>query len=155
MFGAKTAKQTHNNVVDANGRCDVVASDFYVSQLRDFIAKNSNASFDCRKHQQKQVAEHQHQIYLPNSSEPKNQHKDFKRKCKRAFYKFMKGLLDERKFKKIKSISEQEPIYFEVSLFSFIMRSGVTDIYVTDMSFISRALSMLYCPINICCKKIG
>lgn len=124
MFGAKSAK-THNNnnsnvVVDVNGRCDVVASsDFYVSQLRNFIAKNSNVSFDCRKHQQKQVAKHKHQTYLSNSSEPKNdhQHKDFKRKCKRAIFKFMKGLLDERKFKKIKSINQEEPIYFEVSLF--------------------------------------
>lgn len=117
MFGAKSAKTYNNNNVvaaaDVNGRSDVVASDFYVSQLRNFIAKNSNASFDCRKHQQKQVADHQHQTYLPNSSQPKHQHKDFKRK----FYKFMKGLLDERKFKKIKSIKQEEPIYFEVSLY--------------------------------------
>lgn len=123
MFGAKSAK-AHNNIVDANGRCDV-ASDFYVSQLRNFIAKNSNASFECRKHQQKQVAdEHQHQTYLPNSTESKNQHKDFKRKCKRAVYKFMKGLLDERKLKKIKNINQEEPIYFEVSLFSIVLLHG-------------------------------
>ncbi|XP_031619743.1 uncharacterized protein LOC116338542 isoform X2 [Contarinia nasturtii] len=103
VFGTKNTK-AHNNVVDVNGRCDVVASDFYVSQLRNFLAKNSNASFDCHKHQ--------HQTNLTNSSEPKNQ-QDFKRKCKRAVYNFMKGLLDERKFKKINKFNQEEPIYFE------------------------------------------
>lgn len=120
MFGAKSAKTHNNSVEEVNNRCDVVATDFYVSQLRNFLAKNSLASFDCRKNQQKQVAEHQVDLstYLPNSCEPKNQHKDFKGKCKRAVYKFMKGLLDERKLKKIKSFNQAEPIYFEVSLFS-------------------------------------
>lgn len=142
MFGAKSAK-THNVVVDVSGRCDVVASDFYVSQLRNFIAKNSNASFEYCKHQQKQEAEHQHQTYLPNSSEPKNQHKDFKCKCKRAVYNFMKGLLDQRKFKNIKNINQEEPIYFEVSLFFHFFHHSIL------------CFSICVKPVNICYIKNG
>lgn len=121
MFGVKNAN-AHNNVDEIDGRCDATTNDFYVSQLRNFLAKHSNASFNCRHHhKQKQVAEHQHHLstYSPNSLEPKSQqqHKDFKRKCKRAFYKFMKGLLDERKLKKSKSFKPEEPIYFEVRVY--------------------------------------
>lgn len=133
VFGAKSAKAHNNsnnssnsNVNEVTDQCDVVAADLYVSQLKNFIAKNSNDSFDCRQQQQpkqpkksKQVAEREHHLhlstYLPNSSEPKSQYKDLKRKCKRAVYKFMKGLFDERKLQKFKNFNQDEPIYFEVS----------------------------------------
>lgn len=122
VFGVKNAN-AHHNVDEIDGRCDANSNDFYASQLRNFLAKHSNASFNSRHHHKlKQVAEHQHHLstYSPNSSEPKSQqHKDFKRKCKRAFYKFMKGLLDERKLKKSKSLKPEEPIYFEVRVCTF------------------------------------
>lgn len=118
MF-AKSGK-SHNNAADVNGRCDAFASDFYVSQLRNFLAKHSHASFDCRKYQPKQVAEHQLSTHSADGSEPKGHHKDFKGKCKRAVYKFMKGLLDERKLQKIKHLNQEEPIYFAVSLYDYI-----------------------------------
>lgn len=116
MLGVKSVK-ANNNVVDLNGQCDVVASDLYVSQLRNFIAKNSTTSFACHKQHHSQVDKQPHRTYSLHSSEAKNQHTDFKRKCKQAVYKFMKGLLDERKLTKIKSLSKVEPIYFEVSIF--------------------------------------
>lgn len=144
VFGAKNAKahnnnnnkdsysNTNNNIVNkTTGQCDIVAANLYVSQLKSFIAKNSNEPFDCRhrhakqtkQQKPKQVAEQPSQqqqtrhlsTYLPNSSEPKSQYKDLKRKCKRAVYKFMKGLFDERKLHKFKNLSQDEPIYFEVS----------------------------------------
>lgn len=133
MFGAKNPK-AHNNVADVNGRCDVIASDFYVSQLRNFLEKNSNASFDCRKHQ--------HQTNLTNSFEPKNQHKDFKRKCKRAVYNFMKGLLDERKFKKIYKFNQEEPIYFEVSFIHRIFFHQLVFMYVASTRHIDSCFTV-------------
>lgn len=118
MF-AKSGK-SHNNATHVNSRCDAFASDIYVSQLKNFIAKHSHASFDCRKYQPKSVAEHELSTHSADNAEPKGPHKDFKGKCKRAVYKFMKGLLDERKLQKIKSFNQEEPIYFAVSLYVFI-----------------------------------
>lgn len=145
MFGVKSAK-AHNNVDKVNGRCDVVAAtDLYASQLRNFIAKNTNASFDWEQHQpeqkqpKKHTNQHHHQLHLstdlPNSSEPKSQYKDFKRKCKRAVYKFMKGLFDERKLQQFKSFNQDEPIYFQVSsAFSLLLVVVVFSSFVFSLT---------------------
>lgn len=96
------------------------ASDLYLSQLKNFITKHSTNTFDCRpnkcfKSEQIEPAEYHHHHHLANSSEPKSQYKQFKRKCKRAVYEFMKGLFDERKLQKLTVHQQPEPIYFEVS----------------------------------------
>lgn len=113
---AKSPK-TYNGVREINGQSDVATSDFYLSQLKIFLSKNSNA-FDCRKSQAIQEERPAHQSQTGNSvncPKRKGQHRDFKLKCKKVVYKFMKGLLDERKLKKEKSLDQEEPIYFGVS----------------------------------------
>lgn len=116
-----------NPIDEVNGQRNAVlnpaASDLYVSQLKNFIAKNSTNPSDCRTNERpksKQAAQteshhQQHHQHLSNSLESSGQYKQFKRKCKRAVYKFMKGLFDERKLKKFALHQQPEPIYFEVS----------------------------------------
>lgn len=98
---------------------DPAASDLYLSQLENFITKHSTNAFDCRPNKcfkSKRVEQtERHHHHLPNNSEPKSQYRHFKRKCKRAVYKFMKGLFDERKLQKFTLHQQPEPIYFEVS----------------------------------------
>lgn len=126
----------NNSVNKSNGQCDTAVTDLYVSQLKSFIAKNSNEPFDYQhtkhtkkqkqKPKQKQIVEqptekhHSHHLNLStnllNSCEPNSQYKDLKQKCKRAVYKLMKGFFDERKLQKFRNFHQDEPIYFEVSI---------------------------------------
>lgn len=118
IFGAKNSKAHQNqHAQQVNDQTDVLASDCYISQLKDFLSKNSNASLNDPK---EISGKHQHQqkhysIYSLNSLEPNSQQNNFKHKCKRAVYNFMKGLLNERKLKKRKqNLNQEEPIYLEV-----------------------------------------
>lgn len=137
VFGGKNAKaHTNTNTDEVNDQRAILnpaASDLYVSQLKSFIANNSTDAFDyrpnkrskskqieCTQYQQQQQHKHNPHHRSANSAEPKSQYKQLKRKCKRAVYKFMKGLFDERKLQKFKNFQQQqqtEPIYFEVSIY--------------------------------------
>lgn len=124
--GIKNKSESNISSINTiNGRCDATNSDFYIKQLKNFIAKNSHESFNCGHYQRQSIQiddrdQQQYQQYhqstiLSNNLKSRSQSKDIGRKCKRIVYKFMKGLLDERKFKKGKTLKD-EPIYFEVSL---------------------------------------
>lgn len=101
MFGGKASK-TPKNAKQVNGSADVSSSDLYIKQLHEFLSKNSDASLTLPADKVKQKTQNSQPTYL-------------KHKCKRAVYRFMKGLFDERKLKKSHKLHQEEPIYFEVS----------------------------------------
>lgn len=108
MFCGKTSKTT-KHAKDINERADESKSDLYIKQLHEFLSKSSDAplkSSSTDKH---------NKLQLPNSVDSKSQPTDAKHKCKRAVYRFVKGLFDERKLRDILSVNQAEPIYFEVN----------------------------------------
>lgn len=113
-----------NQIDEVNGQQIAVlnpaASELYLAQLKNFISKHSTSTLEDRpnrrtKSKQPEQTQYHHHQHLSGSSELKSQCTQFKRKCKRAVYKFMKGLFDERKLQKFTLHQQPEPIYFEVS----------------------------------------
>lgn len=94
---------------DINERAE--KSDLYIKQLHEFLSKSSDAPSKFSS------GDKHNKLQLSNSADSKSQPTDLKHKCRRAVYRFMKGLFDERKLKNIHSVSQAEPIYFEVNEF--------------------------------------
>lgn len=129
--------------VDNSHTDDVQHSTPYLyNQLKNILCKDSTTASV-----EKKIHHNQGEIVHRNAIESQKLQKNLKSKCKRVAYKFVKGLLKERKLKNPDDIDENEHIYFEVSFIALIAYS-LYFIYVPE----SRTVYTLH--ICICFLKV-
>lgn len=102
VFGGKASKSLKNT--------EQIPADVYIEQLHEFLSKSSDVPLKSSpdKHTKRLT------IQLPHAGDGNSQPTHLKYTCKRVVYRFMKGLFDERKLRKLRNVCQAEPIYFEV-----------------------------------------